>query len=228
MESMEYGKAFTFPQQETDWAKKFLIGAAISLVPVLGSIVYGGYTLEITRRVINGDSQVMPEWSDFGDFVKKGVYALLIVLIYVLPALIFASCLSVWPLTAGQDAPLPAIGVVVSACCGCLVVLYVIFLGLILPAALGRLAATGEIGPALRVNEVFALVRTKPAVYLIVGLLSLVATVLLFSIGSFIPYCGNILGFAYSQLVAAHLVGQAYKVASAESGGMAPSSPATA
>ena len=93
MESMEYGKAFTFPQQDTDWAKKFLIGAAISLVPVLGSIVYGGYTLEITRRVINGDSQVMPEWSDFGDFVKKGVYALLIVLIYVLPALIFASCL---------------------------------------------------------------------------------------------------------------------------------------
>ncbi len=223
--TMEYGKAFTYPTQETDWVKKFLIGAAISLVPVLGSIVFAGYTLDVTRRVIAGDSQLMPEWSDFGDFVKKGFSALVVGLVYALPAIIFASCLSVGPLAAGQDDPMPLIATIVSSCCGCLLALYSIFLGLLLPAAFGRLAATGEIGAALRVSEVFALVRTKPAVFLIVWLLSGVAIFALLSIGSIIPYCGNILGASYALLVIAHLQGQAYRVASAESGG-ASASPA--
>ena len=47
---MQIGKAFTYPFEDAKWASKLLIGALISVVPIL-NIAWGGYTCEIIRRV---------------------------------------------------------------------------------------------------------------------------------------------------------------------------------
>ena len=247
-DSMEYGKAFTFPQQDTDWIKKVAIaggilfaGLAFSwllLIPIIAAgLLLGGYGLEITRRVIAGESNVLPEWTDFGGLFKKGFSAFVVQLVYALPIVVLALCIATpqvaVTMMAGSSSSsdvetMVTIASVASACCGCLIALYAIFMAMLMPAAIGKLAATGEIGPALRVAEVVALVRAKPAVFLIVALLSGLAYSILSSIGSAICGIGAPFGMAYAIIVASHLYGQAYKVASAESGGAAsPAAPAT-
>ena len=59
--SMDYGKAFTFPQLDADWIKKWAIAGGLSLIPIIGPIMVMGYALEITRRVITDNPQLLPE-----------------------------------------------------------------------------------------------------------------------------------------------------------------------
>ena len=222
MNTMEYGKAFTYPQEDQNWIVKLLIVSFIPLVPIIGGFISLGYAIEITRRVIRGETPTLPEWSDFGDFLKKGFLAFVVALAYLLPLIILAVCASIpqVALSSADDGSgnLAAIGGLIGVCFGCLAALYGIVVGIALPAAFGKLAVTGELGAALRISEVVALVRTKPAVFLIIMLISSLVGSLLASIGSVLCFIGAFVGAGYAQLVAAHLWGQAYRVASAEAG----------
>jgi Protein of unknown function (DUF4013) len=222
---MDYTKAFTFPQQDPDWIKKFVIAGALSIVPFVGSLLVAGYMFEITRRVVANNAQVMPEWTDWGNLFKKGLYVWVTGLVYALPLIVLALC-SLGPRIAitmmannssSGSAPAGAETAVaiISGCFSCLVFLYVIFLGLVVPAALGKLAATDQLSSAFRFGEVIALVRAKPAVYVIILLISAVTASLLSSVGSIVCVVGLFWGVAYAQLVAAYLHGQAYLTASA-------------
>ncbi len=227
--SMDYGKAFTYPTLENNWIVKVLIGAAITIIPLFGNIVLAGYTLEVTRRVINGEAQVLPEWADFGGLFKKGLYAFVVGFVYALPVIVLAVCTAVpTAVMGGQDnQTMQTAGAIISSCFGCLIALYAVALGLVLPAAFARLAATGEMSAAFRVGEVIALVRAKPGVYVIVWLLSGLAVLLLSSIGSIACGIGALVGAAYAMLVSAHLHGQAYRIATGQ-GGVTPDAPAAA
>ena len=89
---MDYTKAFTYPQQDADWLKKFLIAGALNLVPVVGWLLVVGYMLEVTRRVVEHNSQLLPEWRDWGNLFKKGLYVAVIGLVYALPIIVLALC----------------------------------------------------------------------------------------------------------------------------------------
>jgi len=240
--SVDYGKAFTFPQEDPDWIKKVAIagvvvfisaiGSFLLVVPIVGGFVLGGYMLEITRRVITGESPVLPEWSDWGGLIKKGLFVFVVQLVYALPLIVLGVCAGL-PYAglalAGDNSDtvqtLGTIASVVSACVGCLIAIYAILMAIVLPAAIGRLAVTGEIAPALRFGEVFALVRAKLGVYIVVALLAGLAISVLSSIGSIACGIGAFFGIAYGLIAAGHLYGQAYRVASAgsEAAPMAPS-----
>jgi hypothetical protein len=221
---MEYGTAFTYPQQDANWLKKWLIMAFVPLIPVVGGFLVLGYMVEIMRRVIKGETPVLPEWTDFGEYLKKGFMGFVVALVYALPVIILAVCMYAVQfgiaLAAGNadsDSTVRTLGTVasvISVCFGCLIFLFVLALAVLLPAALGRFAATGEMGAGLRLGEVFNLVRAKPAVFIIVALLAGLATSVLMSVGTIIPCCGTLVGLAYGQLAAAHLYGQAYRIAS--------------
>ncbi|HLB47072.1 MAG TPA: DUF4013 domain-containing protein [Anaerolineales bacterium] len=223
MNTMEYGTAFTYPQQDADWLKKWLIMAFVPLIPVVGGFLVLGYMVEIMRRVIKGETPVLPEWTDFGEYLKKGFMGFVVALVYALPVILLAICMYAVQfgiaLAAGNadsDSTVRTLGTVtsvISVCFGCLIFLFALALAVLLPAALGRFAATGEMGAGLRLGEVFNLVRAKPGVYIIVALLAGLATSVLMSVGTIIPCCGTLVGAAYGQLAAAHLYGQAYRVA---------------
>ena len=219
---MEYGKAFTYPQADPNWLTKWLIASFVGLIPIVGGFLALGYSIEIARRVIKDEPSVLPEWNDFGEYLKKGFMAFVIALVYVLPLILVAVCVSVPQviLTANDDGSgtLTTIAGLISTCLGCLAAIYGVIVGMMFPAALGKFAVTGEIGAGLRVGEVFALVRTKPAVFLIVMLLSSLAASVLTSAGVIVCGIGALAGAGYAQLATAHLWGQAYRVASAEAG----------
>jgi hypothetical protein len=217
---MEYGKAFTYPRQDPDWLTKWGLAGLISLVPVLGSILVAGYGVEVTRRVIRDEARPLPEWSDFGNFAIKGLIAVVVGLAYTLPLILLIACANLLPLglsLAGAEAnrdvasALTTLGSVVYLCCGCLAAVYGLLVALALPAALGRYAATDQIGAAFQFNEVFRLVRAKPGMFFLVMLVSLLAALVLTALGVIACGVGVAFGAAYATLVAAHLQGQAYR-----------------
>jgi hypothetical protein len=222
---MEYGKAITYPRQDPGWLMKWGLAGLISIIPVLGTILLWGYGVEIARRVIKDEANPLPEWGDFAGFLMKGLYVFVIRFVYFLPLIIVAVCTAV-PLavigaaqSGGNDnETLSTIAGFVGTCLGCVGLVYGLVAGMMVEAAIGRYAASEQIGEALRVAEVWQMVRAKPGMYLIVLLLSALLTALLTSLGVIVCVIGAAFGAAYAGLISAHLHGQAYRYVMAQRG----------
>lgn len=217
---MEYGRAITYPQQDPDWLKKWGLAGAISLIPLLGQIIVLGYGVEVTRRVIHDDPRPLPGWGDFANFAIQGLMAFIIGLVYVLPLIVLIVCansVQIGLLIGGAQldedllAQLTTLGSAVAVCCGCLAALYGVLIAMMLPAALGRYAATGQIGSAFQINQVVGMVRAKPGMYFFVWLVGGLAGLALTLIGTLACGVGLAWGAAYAALINAHLHGQAYR-----------------
>jgi hypothetical protein len=100
---------------------------------------------------------------------------------------------------------------VVGACFGCLAMIYALALTVITPAFIGKLATSGEIGPALRVGEVIAIFRSNPGMCVIVALLAAIALSVLASLGSLLCGIGALFTVPFGTVAMAHLYGQAYR-----------------
>jgi Protein of unknown function (DUF4013) len=215
---MDIGKALTYPQQDPNWLKKFVIAGLLYFVPIAGQLLVAGYALEITRRVIENDPQLLPEWGDWGALFKKGLNVFVVGLVYALPIILLALCSTVPSIVIGamsssdngNAAALGSVAGIVSICLSFLILIYAIFLGVMLPAALGRVAATGQLSPAFRFGEVLALVRSKLATYFIVMLVSGLTLSVLSSVGTALCGIGVAFGAAYGLWISAYLHGQAY------------------
>jgi len=220
---MEFGKAFSFPFEDQDWIKKLGIAGLLLLVPILGTLVVMGWAIEVTRRVILRDPQPLPDWSNFGDYIMKGLQMWVIAFVYSLPIILVSACqqgalIFLQEGSNTDETMMTAIGIL-SACLACGMLLYSIFIGFFLPASFGRFAATGQMGAAFRFGDVLALVKAAPAAYLIVLLGSFVSA-LIGSLGIILCVIGVIFTYAYAMVVNAHLWGQAYNVASPGQGGI--------
>jgi hypothetical protein len=230
---MEFGKAFTYPFEDQEWLKKLGIAGGIALLSIVlsvviigiaGFILLSGWMLEIVRRVINRDPVPLPDWNDFGGYFSKGLQAFVVGLVYSLPAILIGACVGLLPMVLGadpnsasSDAMTGTVGVV-TICLNCLSALYSLFLGIVLPAALGRLAATGQIGAAFRLGDVFGLVRAAPAAYIMVLIGGILASIIS-SLGVILCVIGLVITIPYGMAINGHLYGQAYNVAT---GGRSP------
>jgi hypothetical protein len=213
---MNYGRAFSYVFEDPDWLKKVGIAALLSLT-IIGLIPVFGWSLEVTRRIINGEPDLLPDWSNFSDFLSKGFQGVVIYFVYVLPAIIINSCANVIPAIIssmeGDTAQTMAmVFSIVSICLGCVVFVYSVAAGLVLPAALGNFVATGQIGAGFRFNEVFGLFRAAPGPFIIVYLLSILTSIIAL-LGLIACIIGVWFTIAYSTAINAHLWGQAYREA---------------
>jgi hypothetical protein len=210
---MEFGKAFSFAFEDKDWIKKLGIGALLMIIPFIGWLVVAGWGIEITKRVIQHDPQPLPDWSDFGGYLVKGLQVFVIGLVYSLPIILVNICQQGVTLFGQQgdttDQTILMAVTVLAVCFGCVSFIYSIFLGFILPAALGNFAATGQMGAGFRFGEVFGLVRAAPVAYLLALLGGFVAS-LIASLGLILCVIGILFTAVYAYTINAHLYGQAY------------------
>jgi hypothetical protein len=210
---MEFGKAFSFAFEDKDWIKKLGIGALLMIIPFIGWLVVAGWGIEITKRVIQHDPQPLPDWSDFGGYLMKGLQVFVIGLVYSLPIILVNICQQGVTLFGQQgdttDETILMAVTVFAVCFGCVSFIYSIFLGFILPAALGNFAATGQMGAGFRFGEVFGLVRAAPVAYLLALLGGFVAS-LIASLGVILCVIGILFTAVYAYTINAHLYGQAY------------------
>jgi hypothetical protein len=220
---MDFGKAFTFVFEDEDWIKKIGIGGLLVLIPIIGLFVVMGWGLEVTKRIIRGDAEVLPDWSDFGGYLTRGFLMFLVAFVFTLPVTIVNICTTSVPfLFENGDETMASIAAVVSICFGCFSFLYSLAAYLVLPAAYGRYAATDELGEAFKLGEIFKMVRDNFGTYALVLLGGIVAS-LVASIGTIACVIGVLFTIVYSLAVNGHLWGQAYKESA---GGMeAPAEP---
>jgi hypothetical protein len=181
---MDYGRSFTYMFKQPDVWKKILIGGLLLLVPVIGWLWVGGYTLRTLRSVMTG-SENLPEWTRWGDLATQGIYVWLGGLIYGLPG-----------------AVLGRLGTPGSILSG----LWSIVVIVVLPAALMRFAAKGDFGAFFDFNDIFTFINRNLSNYLIVVLLSILAYIIA-SFGVVLLVIGVLFTSFWGMLVTAHLYG---------------------
>ncbi len=221
---MDIGKAFTFVFEDEDWIVKILIAAAILLVGILFSwmlaiplilaaALLSGYSVEITRRVIHGNPQTLPEWEDWGALIADGLKVIVIGIVYALPIILVSICLGIPIGIFAEEAE--GLSSLLSVLLSCLSFLWGIVVSLLLPAAIAFYAAQDELGAAFRFGEVFAFVRDNLKTYLITFLMSWVAE-FVGGLGSIVCGVGLLVTAPYGWMVTGHLYGQAYLEASGQ------------
>lgn len=221
---MNYGRAFSYITEDPEWLKKVGIAMLVMLIPVIGQIVVFGWTLEMMRRVINDEPETLPDWDDFGKYLGNGFKEFVVRLVYALPIVLFYCCyfVSFLGLTAvagnaGSDSDagqaLGGVALFSMICLYCGLFVFILVAALLTPPATGILAATGELGAALRIGNVFALLRAAVGPYLLSLLILALVAPLASSIGSIACGIGAFFALSYILLVSAHLFGQAYKIA---------------
>jgi len=215
---MDIGKSFTFVFEDDAWITKVLIAAAILLLGVLFSwlllipailaaALLNGYMVEIIRKVVGGQLDELPEWDDWGDLIADGLKVIVIQIVYALPAIIVAICVSIPMAATAENAE--GLSAFLAVVMSCLLILWAIVVSIVLPAATAVFAATDDLAAAFRFGEVFALVRDNLSTYLITFVMSWVAS-FVGGLGSIVCGLGAFLTAPYGYMVTGHLYGQAY------------------
>jgi hypothetical protein len=221
---MEFGRAFSYTQQDPEWLKKVGIAALIFLIPLIGPITVLGWGLEITRRVISHEPEMLPDWSNFTDHLVRGLKGFVISFVFGLPGGLVSGCLqtlnaivanpemlnsmdgdTIAALTTGMS--------VVAICCGCVGFVLSLAGSFLMPAALGNMMANnGDLGAGFRFAEIFALVRGAVGPYLMT-LLGTILVGIIVPFGLIACFIGVFFTAAWGMTVTSHLYGQAYNAA---------------
>jgi hypothetical protein len=208
---MDFGLAFSYVFKDPNWLKKIAIISLVALIPIIGQIIVLGWSLEITKRVMNRNPEVLPDL-DFGGDLTRGFMAFIISFVYTLPITLFSGLTSIFGTVmtnTGNDEVVLGIFSLVTICLSVFAVIYGIFVGLLLPAAFARYLAKDSIGAAFDFAEVFKMVQLNLGTYFIVLLGSIVAGFIA-PMGLIACIIGAMLTYTYSLAVMGHFYGQAY------------------
>jgi Protein of unknown function (DUF4013) len=223
------GRAVEHPFQDKDWAVKMLIGAGISLVPILNFAMMG-YSLAVLRNTARGEDLPLPRWDDLGKHFMDGLILFIVDLIYAIPILVLVGGLTFLGMAFGitsdsmARSTRDALGTglaVITAGIACLAVIYGLVLAFITPALYIQVARTGQVGPAFHLNEIGALIKRNMGDYIVVVVMPLVIGLAIgvgFTVINVIPFVGLCITFLlipfillvtpYIQIVLGHLYGQ--------------------
>jgi hypothetical protein len=214
---MDIGKSFGYAFEDDQWITKILIAAAILLggivlgifvIPAfLAAFLLSGYGVEITRRVINRNPQVLPDWDNWGDLIIDGLKVWVIGIVYALPMILVSMCLGIPGAALSQDAP--GWSSFFSSVAGCLNFLWSIVVLILTPAAIAFFVVNDDLGAAFRFGDVFNFVRDNFANYLIVLVMSWV-TGIIASLGFLFCFLPGLVTAPYAIWVMNHLYGEAY------------------
>lgn len=225
---MDIGKSFSYPFQDNKWLSKLIIGALISLVPIL-NFAWAGYLVDLIKNVMNKSAEPLPEWTEFGDKFMKGLYLTVAGLIYALPVIclstifITTASLTLGSITEGDTmntlgSAFSGIGIVLA----CLAVLYGLALSFFYPAMIIHFARNENFGALFQIGTIIKIATSKLSPYLTAWLIGIVAAVvvslvvgLVTGVLSFIPCLGWIIAWVlgglsgvYISAIWMHLFGQ--------------------
>lgn len=220
---MDIGRSFTYITEDQDWIKKVLLGGVITLIPIAGPLFAFGYVLETMKNIIAEQEVPLPEIGDFGAKLVEGLKVWVISFVYALPLILLSVCAqsgSFAPVIAENVDPdmadvLTTASIGVSACCGCLLLLYGILMGLLLPFVWGKYLETGQLGAAFRFGEIFEMLKNNIGPAVIALLVNVLTGLVAAIVGMIVCGIGLIFTLFYAQLVMAFLYGSLYRQAKA-------------
>ena len=187
---MNISKAFSFVFEDKKWVSKVLIGGlmVLAMFTVVLAPLIVGYFWRIVKNVIKGEGEPLPKWENIGDLYIKGLFVILIMLIYGFVG---------WILGLSR---LPFIQEI-----------YKILMTFYMPVALIHFADTGEIKDAFAFGKIFKFVVANFLNLVIVWILGWILAAVAFS-GIILFVIGVIFTAFYSFVVHAYLYGEVYRV----------------
>lgn len=198
---MDYGAAFTFINKDENWISKAVMAAVfVLLIPFLGlgSLLMAGWTIAVARHVINGEKELLPDWSELGQIFIDGLKSTVIFFIWAIPAYILG----------GIGALIESD--VVSICAGLVGFLYAIILILLVPGVFGLLAGDASFGEALNPGNSSRLLMARLPETIIVILVSVVSVILASIVVTLLCGIGIFATMPYAYAAVGHLYGQLY------------------
>src|SRR5271157_4270584 len=150
--TMDIAKSFTFMFEDPDWLPKLAIGTLVALVGwvlfvaligIIPLIVVLGYSLEVTRNVMSNQVSPLPDWSDWGRFLSRGIKLVVVFIVWLLP-LIIPAILGAFGGALGHSSSgaVNFMGGLFLTCSVCLSFLWAVVVLLFEPAIYTRLAVT--------------------------------------------------------------------------------------
>ncbi len=227
---MEINKAFSYPVEDRQWATKLGLAILFWLVPIL-NLVWLGYQVEVIRRVRDGHSEPLPDWSDLGLYFKNGLVLFLTKLIYGLPFLVLGGLPILGFLIAAflksndlyeVSQVVNTLSIVLLVCMGLFLLVYGVLLAMVQPAVTVQYARYGTFGSCFQIRTIVQYILRYPAPYLTAWAVSIAAGVgaafvvltVAMAIG-WVPCLGQLAALLlqiaapiYVGLIYAHLFGQ--------------------
>ncbi len=189
---VDYGAAIKRPFTDL---KKLVIGVILSIIPIVNFLAFG-FELKCAKSAM-GKKFELPEWKDWGGLFVKGLLAVVIGIVYMIPAgivmfLVAATFIST--MMAGSMAGQVDPGVMVAGLMGGMGIGILVFLLLllltvyVLPSAMMSFVSKDSFGAAFSFGEVFKKAFTVK--YLVVWIVAVIYSMIVGAILSWIPFIG--------------------------------------
>jgi hypothetical protein len=213
---MDFGRGLSYIRQDPNWLVKTLLGSVISVVPIL-NFASTGYSMDVIRNVYAGRETPLPEWGEnFGDRWIRGLIAMVIVFIYMLPLAILGCGFAL----VGVAGSAPDIGqaersateslMLLPFCIAPVIFVAALLLGTLALVAQARFAVTNDVSAALRLGSVLAEWRSGLGRWLSVLLMTIAIAIPFGVVGLLTCGLGYLLVF-YVVLAQSHWLAQAYR-----------------
>ncbi|MEN3038815.1 MAG: DUF4013 domain-containing protein [Candidatus Kryptonium sp.] len=229
---MNIERGFRFVFQEKNWLGKIIVGGVMLLFSflIIPILIYYGYLVEVTRRTIKGEEQLLPEWDEIGRKLVSGFKLVVIIIIYLIPLLVlliisipFADFDFEFEDFKNREitAFLPLLlsnlfiqgeftGISLLLLLSSLV--YMFLFVLILPFIIGKFVENESINDAFAISEIFSIFRDNIGDAIIVFLLTIFLQ-LIASLGLALCFVGILLTNFWANIVQYYLYGELFKKA---------------
>lgn len=214
-QAFDFLRPFTYVFDDPQWIPKVLVGGLFVLASfvIVGIFFLYGYMARLTRNVIDGVANPLPDWDDLGEYFSEGLKLFAVGLVYAIPIAIVVG-LGILPAAfmgnSDSDAARTLGGLSVT-CVYCLMLPLSLALALWLPAALLMVVVTRDFSAAFDFSRIWQFIRANIGNYLLAIVVWLVAR---FAAGLGVVLCvvGVVFTMFWAFTVAAHAFGQVYRL----------------
>jgi len=86
---MNIGKALRYVFDDENWFVKFIVGAFLSWIPLIG-LINTGYIIQLIRNVRDGEAHPLPKWNNIGMYFMDGLNLFIGISVYFIPTIAYA------------------------------------------------------------------------------------------------------------------------------------------
>ena len=205
---VNFGKAFTYIFDDEKWFDKLIVPILVSLVPFIGPIALTGYALRTINNVVQNEVDPLPDFQ-FGEDLGRGFRYFLVGLVYSLPIMLVVGLMAIPLMTLNNNDTVSVLGVIFLIFGGLLILVYGLLMMLIQPIAMANFAVKDTFASGFELGIFFKRLGNNFTAWLLV-IAGIIVAGFISPLGSIAFGIGAFVTTAYSQLMVAHLAGQAY------------------
>ena len=205
---MNFGKAFTFIFDDERWFDKLIVPILVSLIPIVGMMAFTGYLLRTIKNVVQNEIDPLPDFQ-FGDDLGRGFRFFLVGLVYSLPMMLVVGIMTIPLMGLNNTDSVSPLGVIVLILGGLLLLAYGLVMMLIQPIAMANFAVKDTFASGFELGSFLKRLGNNFTAWLLV-IAGMILASIISPMGSIVFGIGAFITTAYSQLMVAHLSGQAY------------------